>query len=305
MEKNDSIFKHGAQQVGCLTTVFSGELFHNKVLTEPGILWFRKLIYDYYKANKRDFAWRSTQEPYHIVVSEIMLQQTQTSRVVEKYAQFVEALPTFEALANASQREVLTLWSGLGYNRRGLALQKIAQRVMQKFGGQLPADPAILQTFSGIGPNTAGSICAFAFNSPSIFIETNIRAVFIHTFFKERTDKVHDKELLPLIAQTVDPLHARDWYYALMDCGVMLKKTYKNPSRKSASHARQTTFEGSERQIRGMIIKLLTQFHALSFEQLEELIKKHPDRIARNLEDLCAEGLVQDEQIDQGKIYRL
>lgn len=282
-----------------------GEFFHEKLLTTAGTEWFQKLIWDYYCANKRDFAWRQTHDPYHIVVSEIMLQQTQTSRVAEKYAQFIAALPTFEALAHASQREVLTLWSGLGYNRRGLALQKIAQRVVQEFNGQLPADPAILQTFSGIGPNTAGSICAFAFNMPVVFIETNIRAVYIHTFFKDRTDKVHDKELLPLIAQTVDPLQAREWYYALMDYGVMLKKAHKNPSRKSASHARQSTFEGSERQIRGMIIKLLTQFAALSFEQLAEHIKKESRRIERNLEDLCAEGLVHRREAGHEEIYFL
>lgn len=273
--------------------------------TQNNLAWFRALIWDYYRVNKRDFAWRQTHDPYHIVVSEIMLQQTQTSRVAEKYAQFITAFPTFADLAKSSQREVLTLWSGLGYNRRGLALQKIAQRVVQEFNGQLPADPGILQTFSGIGPNTAGSICAFAFNLPVVFIETNIRTVFIHTFFKDRTDKVHDKELLPFIAQTVDPLQAREWYYALMDYGVMLKKAHKNPSRKSASHARQSTFEGSERQIRGMIIKLLTQFSALSFEQLAEHIKKEPRRIERNLEDLCTEGLVHRREAERDEVYHL
>lgn len=285
--------------------VIAAEHFSNNLLTDAGVLTFRQLIYDYYAANKREFVWRWTHDPYHIVVSEIMLQQTQTSRVVEKYLQFITALPTFEALAHASQREVLTLWSGLGYNRRGLALQGIAQRVVAEFHGQLPADPVLLQTFKGIGPNTAGSICAFAFNMPVVFIETNIRALFIHTFFKDRPDKVHDKELLPLIAQTVDTGNAREWYYALMDYGVMLKKQFKNPSRKSASHARQSTFEGSERQIRGMIIKLLTQFSALSFEQLIELIQKEPRRIERNLEDLCAENLVRKRQTDQHELYLL
>lgn len=266
---------------------------------------FQQDIYDYYRNNRRDFAWRGVQDPYKIVVSEIMLQQTQTSRVVEKYAQFIAALPTFAALANAVQRDVLTLWSGLGYNRRGLALHKIAQRVVQDFGGKLPADAAVLQTFSGIGPNTAGSICAFAFNMPVVFIETNIRAVYIHTFFKNRTDKISDKELLPLIEQTVDHANAREWYYALMDYGVMLKKQHANPSRKSATHARQSTFEGSERQIRGMIIKLLTQFPVLTFEQLLELIPKQPERIERNLADLCSEGLVRQREEQDSEVYFL
>lgn len=283
----------------------AGEFFCNNILSEVGVRWFQEEIYRYYAQHKRAFAWRWADDPYKVVVSEIMLQQTQTSRVTEKYAQFIAALPTFAALANASQREVLTLWSGLGYNRRGLALHKIAQRVVQDFAGTLPAGPEILETFSGIGPNTAGSICAFAFNMPVVFIETNIRAVFIHTFFRHRTDKVSDKELLPLIKQTVDHDNAREWYYALMDYGVMLKKQHANPSRKSKSHTRQSTFEGSERQIRGMIIKLLTQFHTLSFEQLVELIQKQPERIARNLEDLCTEGLVRKRHDNKTEYYSL
>lgn len=262
-------------------------------LTDAGIVWFRDLIYRYYQEHRRNFAWRQTTVPYHIVVSEIMLQQTQASRVIEKYAQFIATFPDFHALAHASQRDVLTVWSGLGYNRRGLALHAIAQRVVVEYAGILPADPTILESFRGIGPNTAGSIAAFAFNVPTVFIETNIRAVFIHTFFHGRADKIKDQELLPLIEQAVDKNNAREWYYALMDYGVMLKKRFSNPSRNSKNYNRQSKFEGSERQIRGAIIKLLTQCPALDFQQLVELIKKEPERIQRNLEDLCSERLVQ------------
>jgi A/G-specific adenine glycosylase len=262
-------------------------------LTDAGIVWFRELIYRYYRDHRRDFAWRKTTVPYHIVVSEIMLQQTQTSRVIEKYAQFIATFSDFHALAHASPRDVLTAWSGLGYNRRGLALHAIAQRVTAEYAGILPADPIILESFRGIGPNTAGSIAAFAFNIPTVFIETNIRAVFIHTFFHGRADKIKDQELLPLVEQTVDKNNAREWYYALMDYGVMLKKQFVNPSRKSQSYHRQSKFEGSERQIRGAIIKLLTQFSTLSFNQLIEFIKQEPERIQKNLEDLRNERLVQ------------
>lgn len=286
-------------------TVLSLPQAPHEPLPPGAIAQFQTIIYSYYKEHRREFPWRATQEPYHIVVSEIMLQQTQTSRVIDKYQQFVAVLPNFEALANASQREVLALWSGLGYNRRGLALQNIAKRVMADFAGVLPSDPIVLEALPGIGPNTAGSICAFAFNKPVVFIETNIRAIYLHFFFRDK-EQVKDRELLPLIEATLDRENSREWYYALMDYGVMLKKSQPNPSRKSASHTKQSTFEGSERQIRGLIIKLLTQHPALSFDELCGLIPRDPVRITRNLADLLAEGLVQERsESGQAVLYFL
>jgi len=261
-------------------------------LSEQGVQLFRHVINEYYQQQGRYFPWRATDNPYHIVVSEIMLQQTQTERAISKYEQFILQLPSFHALADVSARDLLTLWSGLGYNRRALFLQKIAQKVVHEHAGVLPADPQLLQTFPGIGPGTAGSICAFAYNLPTVFIETNIRTVFIHTFFKHE-QRVNDKALMPLIAQTVDQKNARHWYYALMDYGVMLKKKYKNPSRLSVHHTKQSTFEGSERQIRGQIIKLLTEHSALPFEYLVALTGRERARVEKNLHALCLEGLVK------------
>lgn len=262
-------------------------------LTEHDSALLHTTVYNYYKQHGRNFSWRNTADPYHIVVSEIMLQQTQTSRVAGKFEQFVQALPSFEALAQASFHQVLALWSGLGYNRRAQALHSIAQEVVKDFSGNLPADPGILQKFSGIGPNTAGSICAFAFNMPVLFVETNIRTVFIYHCF-DKDARVHDRDLLPLVAQTIDQAHPRNWYYALMDYGAMLKKTIGNANKQSASYTRQSTFEGSERQIRGMIIKLLTQFISLSYDELLNLIPRLPERIDRNLQVLCREGMVKE-----------
>ena len=269
-----------------------------KKLSASQIREFQEFITANRETRWRDFAWRQTEDPYHVVVSEIMLQQTQTSRVVDKFAQFIKTFPTFEVLARASQREVLFLWSGLGYNRRGIALQKIAQKVVAEFGGVLPQDPQVLETFPGIGPYTAGAICAFAFNRPTVFIETNIRAVYIQTFFADAQEKVSDKELLPLIQQTLDQDQPRLWYYALMDYGVVVKRECANPSRKSKNHSVQSKFEGSERQIRGGIIRALTEYPVLTYRELVEILGRDPIRVERNLQKLCEEKMVhcRDEE---------
>ncbi len=254
---------------------------------------FKQTIYDYYKDNRRDFIWRRDPTPYQVVVSEIMLQQTQTERVIGKYTQFITELPSFQALAQATTRQVLVLWQGLGYNRRGLALHDLAKQVVEQYGGILPSDPELLQKFKGIGPATAGSISAFAFNKPTIFIETNIRSVFIHAFFKDK-EKVHDKELLPLIEATLDKDNAREWYYALTDYGVMLKKTYKNPARKSAHHQVQSRFEGSDRQIRGLILKLLAEYFSLTQEEIVSYIPRDANKVVKILDKLVQEETIKE-----------
>ncbi len=259
-------------------------------LKRPSTAEFRRTIYDYYRQHKRFFVWREHPEPYFVFVSEVMLQQTQTHRVAPKFDSFIAQFPDFQTLAAASLHSVLAAWQGLGYNRRGKYLHESAKRIGNEFAGQLPDDPKVLVTFPGIGKATAASVCAFAFNVPAIFIETNIRAVFIHFFFSDRND-LHDDELLPLIEQTVDRANPREWYYALMDYGVMLKKTCKNPSRKSKHHNIQSKFEGSDRQIRGMILRaLLREPH--SRVQLHVAIDREDKRIDAMLTDLCSEGLI-------------
>ena len=174
------------------------------------ILQFQKIIWDYYRASGRKFPWRNTKNPYRILVSEIMLQQTQTERVREKYAEFLRVFPTFTALASAPFVEVLRVWKGLGYNRRALYLQRIANIVVEKFRGRFPSDAAPLATFPGIGPGTAGSLQAFIWNKPVVFIETNIRRVFLHFLFSDQSN-IADKLLFPLIAKSLDAKKAREW----------------------------------------------------------------------------------------------
>ncbi len=257
---------------------------------------FRALIYDFYKKNKRIFVWRDTENPYWVFLSEIMLQQTQTFRVEQKFLTFIQQLPTFEALAHAPFAHVLALWKGLGYNRRALYIQQAAQIIVQNFAGQLPRDPATLHQLPGIGPATSCSISTFAFNKPHVFIETNIRAVFIHHFFANQ-ERVHDQDLVSFVTQTLDRENPRQWYYALMDYGVMLKKLYKNPTRKSAHYTQQTKFNGSNRQLRGKILHALLQNSTLSEQEIFDIFAHYePARLSRVLNLLVQEHLVKYDQ---------
>jgi A/G-specific adenine glycosylase len=221
---------------------------------------FQKIIRIYYKNHKRDLPWRKTRDPYKIFVSEVMLQQTQAERVIPKYKSFLKKFPTVQALASAKLADVLRQWQGLGYNRRALYLKRAAEKVVKDFGGKFPKDVKTLETLPGVGPATAGDVVIFAWNMPAVVIETNIRSVFIHFFFKGK-GKVADKEIMPLVEKTLKGENAknpREWYYALFDYGVYLKKTL-NPGRRSAHHIRQSPFKGSYREKRGHILRSVLQ----------------------------------------------
>lgn len=272
------------------------DIFHRNFTAnspaESTLKTFTSIIWHHYNHKKRPFVWRSQPTPYHVVVSEIMLQQTQTSTVAPKFDAFIQAFPTFQVLANAPFTDVLRLWKGLGYNRRALALQKIAGLIVNQHDGTLPSDPAMLESFPSIGPATARSILAFAYNQPTAFIETNIRTVFIYFFFKNQKE-VTDKQLLPLVQQAVDSDNPREWYYALMDYGVMLKKTVGNVSKLSAHYTRQSTFEGSDRQIRGMILQALLDYpHGIESSNLGTVLDKDPARTEKIMLDLINEKFI-------------
>lgn len=261
-------------------------------LTKIQIKKFQKTIYGYYhKHGRNDFPWRTTRNPYHILVSEVMLQQTQVGRVIPKYREFVLRFPTIRALAGARVREVLRTWSGLGYNRRALALKRAAVVIQNRFGGRVPADVESLVSVPGIGPATACAVRAFAFDLPAVIIETNIRTVFIH-FFGGRRRRVSDLVLRPLIEQTLDWNNPRRWFSALMDFGAMLKKKYPNPSRRSAHHTTQTRFEGSNRQARGLLVKLLARKN-LTHAELRIATGLPAKKLRYVLSQLTKEGLVQ------------
>jgi len=256
---------------------------------QPEIKTFQKKIYDFFKDNRRDFPWRNTTDPYSIMVSEVMLQQTQTSRVVEKYLSFIKSFPDTKTLAGATFPEVLSLWQGLGYNRRTLYLKKAGDIVINELGGIFPTDQISLTKLPGIGTNTAGAIVAFAYNKPVVFIETNIRRVFIHEFFNDATE-VSDKEILPLIQASLPDRDIRNWYYALMDYGAHLPKVTVNPNRKSKHYAVQSKFQGSVRQVRGKILKVLLE-NPSSFSELKQQIES--SHVKKALEQLINEGFIE------------
>ena len=263
---------------------------------------FQREVLDYYKKHARELPWRQAEEdgsfdPYKILVSEIMLQQTQVNRVIPKYQAFITCFPTLRDLAEAPLSRVLEEWSGLGYNRRAKYLHQAAAVVMSELGGKLPASTELLTNLPGVGKNTAAAIVVYSFNQAVVFIETNIRTVYLHHFFKHQ-NQITDAQLIPYIEASLDEINPREWYWALMDYGSYLKQTIPNPNVRSKHFTRQSAFEGSVRQIRGQIIKLLT-VGPVSLTKLQNTIVD--TRLITVLGSLQDEGLISQ----RGSTYRL
>jgi A/G-specific adenine glycosylase len=261
---------------------------------------FRERVYTYYREAGRDFAWRQTDDPFHILVSELMLQQTQVARVAGHYPEFLAAFPTATHLAAAPLADVLRSWTGLGYNRRALHLHRTAAILVDRHAGDVPHTRRALLALPGVGEATAGAVLAFAFGQPSVFIETNIRRAFLAGFFADAGAlgiRVHDAALLPLVAATRDRRQPREWYYALMDYGAGLARGGVNVNRASAQYTRQSPFQGSTRQLRGAVIRQLTQVAAATCSELAAacvLIHRGAigERIRAVVAELVREGLL-------------
>jgi A/G-specific adenine glycosylase len=219
---------------------------------------FRDNVISFYRRHKRILPWREKITAYGVFISEVMLQQTQVARVLLKYPAFILRFPDFESLSKAPFERVLREWKGMGYNRRALFLQKSAISLLEKYKGVVPDDPQLIDELPGIGSATAHSIATFIYNKPYVFIETNIRRVFIHHFFVDH-ENIDDAVIMPLIERTVDQKNPRDWYYALMDYGSYLATQVVNPNRRSKHYVRQTPFEDSNRQLRGKILEIMLQ----------------------------------------------
>jgi A/G-specific adenine glycosylase len=260
---------------------------------------FKNTVWKFYKAEGRGhLPWRKTTDPYKILVSEVMLQQTQVDRVIPKYKSFLKKFPSVKALANAKTKDVLLEWQGLGYNRRAFNLQRAAAKIVSDFGNKFPQTLEELLTLPGVGRATSGDLLAFAYNKPAVVIETNIRTVFIHHFFptspklRGASAEVSDKQILELIEKTLDKKNPREWYYALMDYGTHLKKTLGNNAVRSKHYKKQSRFEGSNRQLRSHILKLVLAKPRTEAEIIK-LMKQPVEAINKNLLALSKEGLIQ------------
>ncbi len=276
----------------------------------PAYIEFHRLLTDfYYQQGRHDMPWRTPEpdggfSPYKILVSELMLQQTQVARVEPKFLAFIERFPNIKQLAAAELAEVLGLWNGLGYNRRAKYLHETAKAVHARHKDSFPRTFDELTQLPGIGPNTAGAILAYGYNEPAVFIETNIRTVIIHHFFKDGS-KIPDRDIKIVLEQLLPGAGAdsgavldnRQFYWAMMDYGTYLKKTVGNRNAASKAYKKQTAFHGSVRQLRGKVLRMLTdgplELSAI-YKQLED------ERAETVVAALQAEGLIR---LKQGKVY--
>ncbi len=275
-----------------LTPEYLTGFFRMNAGLSPQILTsFREMIHAYYRANPRPMPWRETGDPYRILVSEIMLQQTQVERVRVKYAEFLTAFPTVCELAAAPLLEVLQIWQGLGYNRRAMYLKRCSEEIVNHCAGHFPRTVDELQSLPGIGPYTARAVAAFAFGVAEPLIETNIRSIFLHFFF-HGSENVCDNEIMPLVASTLDRENPREWYYALMDYGVMLKQKHSNPGRRSRHHTQQSRFEGSNRQLRSMMLREVMRQPHITLKELIDVLPAERETVQRNLEAMQREGFL-------------
>ncbi len=260
---------------------------------------FTENVWKYYDKHGRTLPWRQpepdgTFDAYKILLSEFMLQQTQVNRVIIKYYEFLQLFPTIEDLANAPLGEVLTVWNGLGYNRRAQYVHRAAQHLVNT---EEPWTLEKLMECKGIGSNTAAAIVVYAYNQPLVFVETNIRSVYIHHFFADQQE-VSDASILELVRDTLPVTRSREWYWALMDYGTYCKKTYGNASQRSKHYKKQSSFVGSKRQIRGAVMKALIAKNR-SIDELRLLFDD--ERLEVVVDDLLKEGQI----IKEHKSYRL
>lgn len=252
----------------------------------------------------RELPWRYIDDPYAVLVSEVMLQQTQVKRVLDYWPRFMRTFPSIDALASSEVSLVLELWQGLGYNRRALALKKSAEICSRDYKGNLPVSYGELVALPGIGPATAAGVLSFALQKPSMYLETNVRTVFLHELFPGECE-VPDKLIEPLVRLSCPSVDPRSWYYALLDYGAYLKATNPNPSRRSKHHSKQSKFEGSRRQKRAEILRMVLASEGMAepqiIRELADFEREHkreaPDEslVEGILSDLLSEGFLRFE----------
>lgn len=257
---------------------------------------FRKTILSWYALHRRDMPWRRTRDPYKILVSEIMLQQTQVSRVLPKYREFLRAFPAVKALADTDDASLLKTWKGLGYWRRAKFLKDAAKVILAEHNGKFPKDVLSLQKLPGIGPYTARAVACFAFQSPEAFIDTNIRRVYLHFFFPD-SNHISDNQIMEIARKAVWKENPREWHYALFDYGAVELKD-KTTNKKSKHYRKQSAFKDSFRSFRAKTMRFLLEQekHQASATKLRSFLREEignlehdPDEI---LKALAKDGLI-------------
>lgn len=255
----------------------------------------KKVLIHWKEEGRHDLPWRKTKDPYKILVSEVMLQQTQVERVVPYYKKFLVKFPTPQKLAAAELSSVLKLWSGLGYNRRGKFLHDTARVLVKDHGGKFPHEYDALRKLPGVGDYTARAVRVFAFNEPDVLIETNIRTVYLHetdvfhaAHGREADGTVRDEEILQVAEKVAMGQDPRTWHWALMDYGAHLKRSGIKLNAKSKHYAKQSKFEGSLREVRGAILRAY-----LEKKDLKPLRKRFGNKFAVAYGSLKKENLIQ------------
>src|SRR3989338_2788309 len=286
--------------------MFQLKIAHSKHLMKIAKLRienFKDEVWKYWnRYGRHELAWRKTKNPYRILVSEVMLQQTQVARVTEKYPEFLAAFPTVHKLTKAPLSQLFRSWSGMGYNRRAKYLRDSAKVIVEKYKGQIPRSREALEGLAGVGKYTAAAVRVFAFNEPDVLIETNIRAAIIHYFYASvlQNTSIEDSKILPIATAAAEGQDPRKWHWALMDYGVYIKRLHKNPARKSAHYLRQSKFEGSLRQVRGAILRTLIT-GSKTQESIYGLIRENKRIVDKALASLAHDGLM----FKKGSLWRV
>ena len=251
---------------------------------------FMQLLWQQGEELFRSMPWRETTDPYLVLVSELMLQQTQVDRVMPKYAQFIERFPSVADLSEAPLSDVLQVWQGLGYNRRAKFLHMAARYVVER-GGVFPSTYEELVKLPGVGPNTAGAILAYAYNTPVVYVETNIRTVVLHHFFPDE-ESVDDRTIRAVVERVLPADSPRQFYWAMMDYGSFLKRSGVRRNSQSRHYKKQLPLAGSVREVRGQIVRYLTEEGDVECEKLVRALSAD-ERFDAALSGLMRDGLIQ------------
>lgn len=262
-------------------------------LSTGRIVSFQHKIFSWWTTHKRDLPWRHTRDPYKIMVSEVMLQQTQVLRVIAKYREFIEVFPTVFDLAKASPAQVLRVWKGMGYNRRALYLQKAAKAIVEIYHGIFPENERELVKLPGLGTYTARALLVFAYGQDVPLVDTNIRQIIIHFFFNDQPQK--ESVIGDVAGQLVSKGKSWEWHQALMDYGALRLARARSGSLTKVSRKTSIPFKDSNRFYRGRIIDRLREGDIQERKLESEFKKKYRkpnDFLKAILQGLEADGLI-------------